>query len=61
VSFVPQDLARRPIERGELRVVATLDPSSVTVHAVHHDPAPELVRRAVSALVERAAAATAAG
>jgi DNA-binding transcriptional LysR family regulator len=57
VAFVPHDLARAAITAGSVKVVVTLEPSPVTVHAVHHNPAPEVVRRAVSALVERAVAA----
>jgi LysR family transcriptional regulator, transcriptional activator of nhaA len=57
VAFVPHSLARPAVEAGTVRVVATLEPSPLTVHAVHHNPAPEVVRRAVKVLVDRAAAA----
>ena len=54
VAFVPQSIARAAIDAGNVKVIATLPPSPVTVHAVHHDPAPEVVHRAVKKLVDLA-------
>jgi LysR family transcriptional activator of nhaA len=56
VAFVPHGVARPAIDAGNVKVIATLPPSPVTVHAVHHNPAPDVVHRAVEKLVDRALA-----
>lgn len=53
VTFVPRSVARDAVAAGRLRVLASLDPAQVTVHALYHDGATAgLARRAVEALVE---------
>lgn len=56
IAFVPRSLARDAIAAGRVRVLATLEPSSASVHAFYHDTeSAELARRAVALLVEYAA------
>ena len=57
VAFVPEGVARDAIAGGEVRMIAQLAPGPMTVRAVHHDPPPEPVRHAVSALVAAAGGA----
>jgi len=55
MAFVPGSVARDPVAAGRLRVVASIDPVRVMVHAVYQDgESAELARRAVAALVEHA-------
>lgn len=55
VAFVPESVARQAIIAGRVHVLASLEPGPVTLYAVHHATAArDLVRRAVSALIDGA-------
>jgi LysR family transcriptional activator of nhaA len=62
LAFVPRSVARDPVAAGRLRVVATIEPTRATVHAVYHDgESADLARRAVAVLVQYMQAVAEAG
>jgi DNA-binding transcriptional LysR family regulator len=57
IAFVARGLARDAIAAGRVEVLATLEPGSASVHAIYHDDeSSEMVRRAVTLLVDHAVA-----
>jgi LysR family transcriptional activator of nhaA len=55
VAFVPSSVAHDPVAAGRLRAIATLTPSHGGIHAIYQDGvSAELVRRAITTLVESA-------
>jgi LysR family transcriptional regulator, transcriptional activator of nhaA len=55
IAFVPRSVARDAVAAGRLRVVASIEPARVVVHAIYQDgEASEMARRAVEILIEHA-------
>lgn len=55
IAFIPDRVARHAIGAGMVRMVATLEPGPLTLHAIYHEPGTPAMVEAVAALVRSAA------